>query len=276
MLVAPTTSTSFQVVVPTSSTTSDPITPTTKKRKLSDSDSTPVVGQNPNDSQDFEEGLSCPICLEYWETHGPHRLVSLKCGHLFGESCIRRWITSSAANKNCPKCKAKCVVRDFRYLYAKRVRAVDRSEEYNLRDQLDKQKDELDKLRTINSSILLREALLQKKLESAQLEVYQLKSSGVTTSSASASLVTLKNYRLSLEKNIEMGKESQCKVMIYNKSYNQLLISQRQSTNMFGGFGIRFVFKFFFPIDMKIWIVIIEIISSRSRRKNTITLINLT
>lgn len=230
----------------TTSTTADraeiiPIatTPLSKKRKLSDQNRTPIVGQNLNDSQDYEEGLCCPICLEYWETHGPHRLVSLKCGHLFGESCIRRWISESAANKCCPQCKAKCIARDFRYLYAKRVRAIDRSEEHNLKQQLDKQKVEVEALKLTNSSILLREALLIKKLEVAQHEIFQLKSCTNTSSNVPSSTVLLKNYRLSLEKNLELTKDSQCKVMVSNKSYNQLLISQKQSTNMFGGFGIR-------------------------------------
>lgn len=214
--------------------------PNTKKRKLSDHDRTPVVGQNLNDTQDFEEGLCCPICLEYWETHGPHRLVSLKCGHLFGESCIRRWISESAANKCCPQCKSKCTARDFRYLYAKRVRAIDRSEEHELRKQLDKQKGELEKLRTTNSSILLRETLLMKKFEAAQLEIRQLKScTNVSSIQNSTSMVSLRSYRLSLEKNLEMSKESMCRVMTSNKSFNQLLVSQKQATNMFAGFGVR-------------------------------------
>lgn len=235
-----TSSASSEPAVP-SSNSDAPIatTPTAKKRKLSNQDLTPVVGQSLNDSQDFEEGLSCPICLDYWETHGPHRLVSLKCGHLFGESCIRRWITGSSANKCCPKCKAKCLARDFRYLYARRVRAIDRSEEHNLRQQLDKQKDEMERLKTTNSSILLRETLLQKKLEFAQQELILLKSGSTTSSNLSSSSILLKNYRLSLEKNIDMAKDSQCKVMVSNRSYNQLLISQKQLTNMFGGFGIR-------------------------------------
>lgn len=39
---------------------------------------------------DDGDGLSCPICLSSCEADGEHFLVSLKCGHLFGDSCIRR------------------------------------------------------------------------------------------------------------------------------------------------------------------------------------------
>lgn len=41
---------------------------------------------------DDDDGLTCSICLDSWEWEGKaeHRLVALKCGHLFGNSCIRR------------------------------------------------------------------------------------------------------------------------------------------------------------------------------------------
>lgn len=43
------------------------------------------------------EGSTCPICLDLWEKSGQHRLSALRCGHLFGESCIRRWDMRSCA-----------------------------------------------------------------------------------------------------------------------------------------------------------------------------------
>lgn len=41
-------------------------------------------------NNDDDDGSTCSICLDSWETEGDHRLVALKCGHLFGECCIRR------------------------------------------------------------------------------------------------------------------------------------------------------------------------------------------
>lgn len=34
---------------------------------------------------DEDETMECSICSENWTQTGPHRLVSLKCGHLYGE-----------------------------------------------------------------------------------------------------------------------------------------------------------------------------------------------
>ncbi|CAC5413882.1 E3 ubiquitin-protein ligase RFWD3 [Mytilus coruscus] len=39
-----------------------------------------------------DEGNCCPICFEEWTSSGNHRLASLKCGHLFGQSCIDKWL----------------------------------------------------------------------------------------------------------------------------------------------------------------------------------------
>lgn len=50
--------------------------PTPKKQQIYDDDD--------------DDGTTCSICLDSWELNGNHRVVSLKCGHLFGESCIRR------------------------------------------------------------------------------------------------------------------------------------------------------------------------------------------
>lgn len=46
--------------------------------------------KKPKIYEDDDDGSMCPICLDNWDTDGAHRLVSLKCGHLFGDSCIRR------------------------------------------------------------------------------------------------------------------------------------------------------------------------------------------
>jgi hypothetical protein len=34
---------------------------------------------------DEDDTMECSICSEDWTQAGPHRLVSLKCGHLYGE-----------------------------------------------------------------------------------------------------------------------------------------------------------------------------------------------
>ncbi|KAH8339441.1 hypothetical protein KR074_010639, partial [Drosophila pseudoananassae] len=49
-----------------------------------------------------EDDITCSICLEAWDVSGTHRLVSLCCGHLFGDSCIRSYLRQSG---ECPTCR---------------------------------------------------------------------------------------------------------------------------------------------------------------------------
>ncbi|KAJ2832472.1 RING finger and WD repeat domain-containing protein 3, partial [Coemansia furcata] len=85
------------------------------------------------DTVETEESNACPICLEGWTLSGAHKLASLKCGHLFGRSCIRKWLTQKSSHHvakpmgrgACPECKQPAAVRDIRVLFARSVTAVD-------------------------------------------------------------------------------------------------------------------------------------------------------
>jgi hypothetical protein len=35
------------------------------------------------------------VCLDNWTSKGAHRIVVLACGHLFGDSCITKWVKVS-------------------------------------------------------------------------------------------------------------------------------------------------------------------------------------
>lgn len=58
-----------------------------RKRMRSDADTLkafPVVTK--------PEPTECTICYDSCTISGRHRLVSLKCGHLFGKKCVERWV----------------------------------------------------------------------------------------------------------------------------------------------------------------------------------------
>ncbi|XP_034482583.1 E3 ubiquitin-protein ligase RNF8-like [Drosophila innubila] len=67
---------------------------------------------------DHEESVSCSICLDPWTLSGYHRLVSLACGHLFGDPCIREFL---AKQQICPQCRAHAQVGDIRYLFGRPI-----------------------------------------------------------------------------------------------------------------------------------------------------------
>ncbi|KAL6521180.1 hypothetical protein OROGR_017749 [Orobanche gracilis] len=70
------------------------------------------------------DGLFCPICFEAWSSGGDHHICCLPCGHIYGLSCIKKWLRRRGSSK-CPQCKKNCRVKDIRLLYATRIVAID-------------------------------------------------------------------------------------------------------------------------------------------------------
>lgn len=51
-----------------------------------------MAQKRPSSERDPEDATQCSICFENCHLTGDHRLVSLKCGHVFGDRCIRRQV----------------------------------------------------------------------------------------------------------------------------------------------------------------------------------------
>ncbi|CAH1419638.1 unnamed protein product [Lactuca virosa] len=71
------------------------------------------------------DGLFCPICYEAWTNGGDHRICCLPCGHIYGFSCIKKWLQGRRASGRCPQCNGLCTLKDVRVLYTKRLCAAD-------------------------------------------------------------------------------------------------------------------------------------------------------
>lgn len=73
----------------------------------------PLKGANPvapvTPSEGEDSGDTCAICFEEWTNAGGHRLSALRCGHLFGYSCIERWLKGQPGK--CPQVNG--FVRDW-------------------------------------------------------------------------------------------------------------------------------------------------------------------
>ena len=63
----------------------------------------------------------CPICLSAWTCVGTHKICTLPCGHLYGRSCIQRWLTT---HRQCPQCKRSCRPNQIIQIYAQHALPV--------------------------------------------------------------------------------------------------------------------------------------------------------
>ncbi|XP_059613582.1 E3 ubiquitin-protein ligase RFWD3 [Phlebotomus argentipes] len=198
--------------------------------------------QKPNDEDD-DDGILCPICYEEWDMSGIHRLTSLKCGHLFGHSCIKRWLSESPPGARvCPSCKSKATLRDMRFLYAKRLRMVDNSEKERIQTLLEEAL--VDKSRAQTELSMLRHRYEQQISENARLsrELCELRASGNVPAISDASAeAPRKQYRIFLEKNVELSREAGCRVIQFARKGRSLVVSQKSNQGLFPGYGVRFM-----------------------------------
>ncbi|KAL3628468.1 hypothetical protein CASFOL_027514 [Castilleja foliolosa] len=85
----------------------------------------PLKGNN-GEYREFNisEVSFCPICFDGCSSGGDHHVCCLPCGHMYGLSCIKKWL-ERARSSECPQCSKKCLIKDIRLLYATRVVALD-------------------------------------------------------------------------------------------------------------------------------------------------------
>ncbi|XP_055844664.1 E3 ubiquitin-protein ligase RFWD3 [Episyrphus balteatus] len=237
-------------LLPVTANESPPSPSPAKKRKRTSPKQTPNLKTVDDLDDNEDDGLTCPICLDSWEMSGEHRLVSLKCGHLFGDSCIRRWLVESGRNglKCCPQCKTRAVNRDIRCLYARRIRALDRSEEHRLRQQLDQEKAKVSQSQTELATLKMSYTMILQEVQKLAGDNERLKNSlrqggsSINSNVGSQETVTwLRSYKLFMEKNIEISKDPGCRVMIYSQNFQTMVVSQKSSQSLFPGYGLRFI-----------------------------------
>ena len=110
--------------------------------KVSVPDSIPNNGpvaaaEDLSSKRDREDEATCTICLDPWTNSGEHRVASLGCGHLFGKSCIQKWL---GERKTCPSCNKVCKRTEIRDIFVSNVVALDSAELVSMRNELQRER----------------------------------------------------------------------------------------------------------------------------------------
>ena len=104
------------------------------------------------------EATECTICCEGCTIVGRHRLVALRCGHVFGKRCIERWIK---ARHTCPNCSAVVQCTDICLLFSNHVAVVDNA---GLDDMTKKYQEEKQKSRKLERDMVAVQAQLHNSM----------------------------------------------------------------------------------------------------------------
>ncbi|KAF6716318.1 E3 ubiquitin-protein ligase RFWD3 [Oryzias melastigma] len=210
-----------------------------------DSGRTEATGQDSQTSNPEEnEGDTCTICFESWTTAGEHRLSALRCGHLFGYTCIHRWLKAQGSAAKCPQCNKKAKRSDIVLLYAPKLRALDNSEQESLKKSLEQEQSLRRKAELESAQYKLKLQVVTTKYGHAQQELQELRTlmaqtgrssvSSSTSSSSSASLPFSLSQRVdgsraahySFSKGVLVSQAGGCRVLAYCDPLSCLLASQ--------------------------------------------------
>ena len=131
-----------------------------------ENDLTATTSAVPNDEND----TGCIICLEPFENYGKHRAASLRCGHVFGESCIHTWL-ERGGNLKCPHCNTAAKKKDVRVLYCSKLIALDVSEREKALESLEQERCQRKRLEYENNELKMKYTVLEKDFEEFRRKV---------------------------------------------------------------------------------------------------------
>jgi len=205
---------------------------------------------------DEEDGQVCPVCFDAWSNSGSHRVVSLKCGHLFGQSCIERWIHSGGKGARCPQCNESTQKRDVRPIYVRNLKAIDTTERDRALGALEQEKEIHRRLQLEYHKVQLQLTSKEQDIIRLQQELQQcraaLSGACLAASGQGAELPLpgagplfgsqppgILGRRLVLESLLELCKEGSCRVMSYSEYLTLLVVSYAGTNSHLTGTGIK-------------------------------------
>ncbi|XP_030313915.1 LOW QUALITY PROTEIN: E3 ubiquitin-protein ligase RFWD3 [Calypte anna] len=199
---------------------------------------------------DEEEGDTCAICFEQWTNAGDHRLSALRCGHLFGFTCIDRWLRGQPGK--CPQCNKKAKRSDIVILYARTLKALDTSEQERMKSSLEKEQQlrrqaELESAQSrLQLQVLTDEcSKLRRQVQELRALVAQHVSASQQPGSSRACLPSSlpssqSQCKYHLENVFVVSQSGNCRVMAYCDSLSCLVVSQPSPQSTFiPGCGVK-------------------------------------
>ncbi|GAB1605169.1 hypothetical protein Ahia01_000798700 [Argonauta hians] len=209
---------------------------------------------SPPKADTLEDDDNCPICFDAWTTSGNHRPASLRCGHLFGQSCIEKWLRGQG--EKCPQCNSRARRNDIRVIFTKNIRAVDTVERDRALQDLARCKQrnaELNlELAELGRKYQLDSTRFKNELQDARNEIKFLRSRLMDSKNASPSDLSVSaEYSMNnsqetsgkgqykCDKTILIWEGGNCRVMTYSSFLGIFVVSQPSSSPLFQGFGVR-------------------------------------
>ena len=154
-------------------------------------------------------------------------MVSLKCGHLFGQSCIERWIHSGGKGARCPQCNEPAQKKDVRPIYVRNLKAIDTTERDRALLALDQEKEHRRRIELEYHKLQIQLTAKEQDIIRLQQELQQCRAA---LSGACLAASGHQGSELPLDVSLELCKEGSCRVMSYSE-YLTLFVMSYAGTN---------------------------------------------
>uniref|UniRef100_A0A0E0K7M7 RING-type domain-containing protein n=1 Tax=Oryza punctata TaxID=4537 RepID=A0A0E0K7M7_ORYPU len=63
------------------------------------------VGEATQVVEGVEAAPTCSICLQPWTCNGEHRICCIPCGHVYGRSCLEKWLVHAVLQRGTGQAK---------------------------------------------------------------------------------------------------------------------------------------------------------------------------
>ncbi|CAM0956301.1 unnamed protein product [Alopecurus aequalis] len=138
---------------------------------------------------------SCPVCMSAWTADGEHRVSCIPCGHVYGRSCLERWLVQCGKKSaTCPQCGKIFRQKNIINLYVPEIVVPNNDLEKqvlslrNKNESLENQQQKLlEEIKEYKRQILLQQQLINKSSSKRQ-KMAEQSSNGATIAESVASL----------------------------------------------------------------------------------------
>ncbi|KAG8092438.1 hypothetical protein GUJ93_ZPchr0012g20891 [Zizania palustris] len=138
---------------------------------------------------------SCPVCMNVWTADGVHRVSCIPCGHVYGRSCLEKWLLQCGKRSaKCPQCGRKFKQKQIINLYVPEIAVPNNDLEkqvFSLREineSLEKQNQELvEEIKEHKRQIMLQQKFINESRSLKRQKMVEQSSQGTTDADSVAS-----------------------------------------------------------------------------------------
>ncbi|CEG80742.1 hypothetical protein RMATCC62417_15038 [Rhizopus microsporus] len=184
------------------------------------------------EEKNIKEQLNCTLCECAWTTQGPHRIVQLSCGDVFGKSCIDTYVK---AFSSCPLCGIMVNKRDPRVIWPTKVLPEDEK-------MIKKLKEEIRSFKQVLDDCVQETSIVQFQLQQCRNELAKIKAEEALELKAMSAMAPMESpitgpKEFKLCRTFSLESSEKYRVLTVLPSYHTIVVSVEKKQSC--GYGLR-------------------------------------